>query len=233
MPKLLFLIFIPILSSAAPAAKTSARLPSQQAPIKDGEVCFSPKGQCEKKIFALLDSATKSIDLAIYDLNIKGVIKRLIAKSKNNVQVRVIVDHRQAHTPRSKVIWLLNKKILVRYGQQSGIMHDKFLIIDGQYLATGSFNFTYGAARKNHENQLYFNNPELIAAYQAEFEDIWQFKKAANLFNPGEIADIRSSLAQIAAKPKRSSKSNEEVKVDNADPVCVDGDEVELDKVDP
>jgi len=40
----------------------------------------------------------------------------------------------------------------IQRGSRGGILHDKFLIIDGTYVVTGSFNWTRNAASKNDEN---------------------------------------------------------------------------------
>jgi len=61
----------------------------------------------------------------------------------------------------------------VRYGKQKGIMHNKFVIVDGKALETGSYNFTNGAAVKNNENRVYLADATLVAKYVTRFEQIW------------------------------------------------------------
>jgi len=51
-----------------------------------------------------------------------------------------------------------------------GAMHDKFVLFDGQRLATGSFNWEVGSSHENHENMLLTDRPELVAAYARRFE---------------------------------------------------------------
>lgn len=53
-------------------------------------------------------------------------------------------------------------------------MHNKFAIIDSKILVTGSFNWTMQAATGNQENAAVLEpSPELIKAYQDEFEKLW------------------------------------------------------------
>jgi phosphatidylserine/phosphatidylglycerophosphate/cardiolipin synthase-like enzyme len=62
----------------------------------------------------------------------------------------------------------------VKYGHQRGIMHDKFMIVDGSRLETESFNYTNHASIANQENQVYLSTPEIVKAYNDRFEKIWK-----------------------------------------------------------
>ncbi|WP_218081148.1 phospholipase D-like domain-containing protein [Anthocerotibacter panamensis] len=64
----------------------------------------------------------------------------------------------------------------------SGIMHDKYLLIDGQTLITGSTNLTYSDVhgdrdapdtRGNNNNLLVITSPALVALYRRDFEQMW------------------------------------------------------------
>jgi phosphatidylserine/phosphatidylglycerophosphate/cardiolipin synthase-like enzyme len=49
-------------------------------------------------------------------------------------------------------------------------MHNKFTLVDGTRLETGSFNYSHQASTANQENQLYLGTPEIVARYKARFE---------------------------------------------------------------
>ena len=56
-------------------------------------------------------------------------------------------------------------------------MHDKFMVIDGQELWTGSYNLSDNAERNTFENMLMFRGDrfaELVASYEAAFESMWE-----------------------------------------------------------
>ena len=143
-----------------------------QAPVAD-EICFSPEGHCDKKLLRFVQTAEKSIDLAIYDLNLKELTHELIQKSAK-ITVRVLVDRRQTKSKGSTVKDLRAAGIPVRYGRQKGIMHNKFILIDGRMMEVGSFNYTLGASHRNQENQLYLVSPPILKKYAAHFEQMWQ-----------------------------------------------------------
>ncbi len=53
-------------------------------------------------------------------------------------------------------------------------MHNKFMIVDGQLLVTGSYNWSASAESYNYENALFVTAAATIQKYQAEFERLWR-----------------------------------------------------------
>lgn len=49
-------------------------------------------------------------------------------------------------------------------------MHNKYLILDNEYLATGSFNWTNKAVTTNKENLLLIRNKSLAEQFTKNFE---------------------------------------------------------------
>ena len=52
-------------------------------------------------------------------------------------------------------------------------MHNKFMIVDGTFLMTGSFNWTFQAGAHNQENLLVVDHPFYIEKYTVEFNSLW------------------------------------------------------------
>lgn len=53
-------------------------------------------------------------------------------------------------------------------------MHNKFMIIDGHSIETGSFNYTQSATYRNAENVIYLRNrPDIAERYTQEFNRLW------------------------------------------------------------
>lgn len=153
------------------------------APPKDGEVCFSPDEPCDIKLLKFIDSARSSIDVAVYDLNLPGLVELLLKKS-SQMPVRILVDKRQAKGEHSRVPEMIEKGANIRFGRQRGVMHNKFVIVDGKAVEAGSFNFTRNASRANEENQIYLARPEVVERYKQRFEKIWRKAKPPK---PGEL----------------------------------------------
>jgi phosphatidylserine/phosphatidylglycerophosphate/cardiolipin synthase-like enzyme len=64
-------------------------------------------------------------------------------------------------------------------------MHNKFCIIDGQIVTTGSMNPTVNGAYKNNNNLIVIDSPALAENYEAEFQEMWNgtFKKGEKVKN--------------------------------------------------
>lgn len=57
-------------------------------------------------------------------------------------------------------------------------MHHKFAIFDGEILVNGSYNWTRSANDFNAENILVTGDPDLVAAFQREFDALWELAAA-------------------------------------------------------
>lgn len=141
------------------------------APQAD-EVCFTPEEPCHVKLTKFIQSSHSSIDIAIFDINLDKLTHEVLAQAKK-IPVRILVDRREAKSGHSLAKTILASGAQLRYGHQKGIMHNKFVIVDGKMLETGSFNYTNGAAFKNNENQVYLATPAIVERYRKRFEKIW------------------------------------------------------------
>jgi len=136
------------------------------------ESCFSPDGPCEVKLVKFIRSAKKSVNVAVFDINLPSVVDTLIETS-GRIPVRVLVERRNSKNGHSAVPRMKKAGVKVRFGRQKGIMHHKFVLIDGSRLETGSFNFTNGAANKNQENQIYLDEAGIVSSFSRQFERMW------------------------------------------------------------
>jgi len=140
----------------------------------DTQVYFSPNGGCQNAIIKEIGNAKKTIDIAMYYLTSREIAQELVKSKDKNVKVRIILDKDQETQKYSKSRYLIKKGFEVKYHTGSGIMHNKFAIIDGKILITGSFNWTPTANEKNEENLLIMADKELIKKYQDRFEYLWE-----------------------------------------------------------
>ena len=139
---------------------------------KDNEVCFSPIERCDVKLSKFIESAEKSLDVAVYDINNDMIVHQILVKSKK-IPVRVIVDRRQSKGDHSAVKLLKKAGVNFRYGKQRSIFHHKFTIVDGLRIQTGSFNYTFNATKNNNENQIYLSLPEIVNRFKSRFDEMW------------------------------------------------------------
>jgi phosphatidylserine/phosphatidylglycerophosphate/cardiolipin synthase-like enzyme len=137
------------------------------APNASYQVCFTPQENCTKEITDEIAQAKKQILVQAYTFNSRLILKSLAAAAKNGIQVEVLLDKTAitdtAHY--SPVKFFQQNNILTRIDYQPSIAHNKVIIIDGNTVITGSFNFTYSAQKYNAENVLIIHDVNLAQKY--------------------------------------------------------------------
>ena len=168
------LLFLALQAIANPPTATNPEIMPQVDAFAalDQQVCFSPDEACDEKLTKLIGLATRSIDLAIYDINLDPLVHQLLLLQKS-AKVRLIVDQRQSKGQHSLVSTLVKAGAQIRFGHQRGIMHNKFVIVDEKIVETGSFNYTHHASNANQENQVYLMAPKIVMRYHERFERMW------------------------------------------------------------
>jgi len=138
------------------------------------EVCFSPPlpGGCDptRAIENAIRAARRSILIQAYEITPGPLVTALVEAHRRGVDVRAIVDYKQLtdrrnHDDAFAVEHLGAAGIPVLVDKPPGLMHDKVMIIDGEVVVTGSFNYTYSAEHRNVENLLVIRDPAVAAQY--------------------------------------------------------------------
>lgn len=146
------------------------------------QLYFSPDGHVAEQLIALIDKEEKSIQTAVYSLSHRGIAKALIEAKKRGVAVEVIVDPYsvKARSPLKKladagVSILVWDPPTVQSGskkEKRPLMHDKFCILGGASVWTGSFNFTEDANLSNQENAILLQDSSIAKKFQEQFHTI-------------------------------------------------------------
>ena len=155
-----------LLMLAAPACRTQDA-PSEQSPrtLPPIEVYFSPNGGCTEAIVREIASARTNILVQSYSFTSAPIAKALVAAHKRGVNVEVILDRNQRTENHSSADFLHNMEVPTRIDDNHAIAHNKVIILDGQVVITGSFNFTKSAEENNAENLLVIRDPQLAVKY--------------------------------------------------------------------
>ena len=139
-------------------------------------VGFSPSASqgALQLVVSAINSASRSIDVAAYSFTSKPVAAALVAAKNQGVAVRVVADEKSNTGKYTAVTYLANQGVPVRLNGQYAIMHNKFMVVDGDTVQTGSFNYTASAVSRNAENVLLIKGaPELATSYRQEFNRLW------------------------------------------------------------
>jgi phosphatidylserine/phosphatidylglycerophosphate/cardiolipin synthase-like enzyme len=127
-------------------------------------------GGVDEIIAADLLQAQSSVDIAAYDLDAEPIVNALIRLRAEGVTVRVVTD--SDNEDQSSIRRLRRNGISVVTDGRSGLMHNKFIIIDEQVVWTGSLNYTSNGAYCNNNNTVRFDVPELATNYRSEMDEM-------------------------------------------------------------
>jgi phosphatidylserine/phosphatidylglycerophosphate/cardiolipin synthase-like enzyme len=145
----------------APAAFAQSFSPATQY-----HVCFTPGQDCTAEIVDALSEARHSVYVQAYSFTSQPIAGALVAAKKRGVDVRVILDKSQFKAEKySASTFLEHQDIPVWIDSRPAIAHNKIMILDGETVITGSFNFTKAAQEKNAENLLIIRDPGLAEQY--------------------------------------------------------------------
>lgn len=109
---------------------------------------------------------------AFYELTSKPVIEELINAGKRGVTVRLVMEGDNYSKPGMKN--LINSGIKIVTDERKGLMHNKFAVIDGRTVWTGSYNPTYNGAYKNNNNAVKIISEDLAVIYIQEFDEMFK-----------------------------------------------------------
>ncbi len=137
------------------------------------DVCFSRTMNCASIIISLIDSARRSVLVAVYSFTSDQIADALIRAHRRGVEVRVVIEAGQANVRGSEYTRLRDAGVSVRIDGNSGLMHHKFVVVDGEAVITGSYNFSAAAEDRNDENLLVIFDRRIAALYAQEFERVW------------------------------------------------------------
>lgn len=105
------------------------------------------------KVVNLLNSAKKSIKVAMFTFTHPELVEALVQADKRGVHVEVVMDNDSSRKTSLKAYQKLTReKINVFVSQRLGLLHEKMAIIDESCLIMGSANWTKAAFTQNSEN---------------------------------------------------------------------------------
>lgn len=148
---------------------------SYHVKIEDTDInaYFAPEDNVERIILKRLDKAKRSIHFMAFSFTSAGIGEMMIRKFKSGVDVQGIFERRGAKTGHSQFVKMKLEGIPVRLDSNRGAMHHKVIIIDGERMIMGSYNYSRNANRSNDENILIIDNREIASQYLAEFKRLW------------------------------------------------------------
>jgi phosphatidylserine/phosphatidylglycerophosphate/cardiolipin synthase-like enzyme len=144
-------------------------------------------GGLDEKLTAFINTAKVSVDMAIYQLDLPNVTQALLDARQRSATVRVVTDIDIYNDPKENPSFkqLEQAGIPIVGGNSNAIMHDKFVVVDGKAVWTGSWNFTTYDTYRYNNNGILIQSPELAKNYTVTFEKMFKDGKFGPQRKPG------------------------------------------------
>ncbi len=139
----------------------------------DIQVFFSRVGNPQAAILQQLNGAEQTLHIALYYFTDAKLADAVVRAHQRGIQTYVYLDKSQVNHQHAKARYLAARGVPVRISDNSAIMHNKFAIIDGATVITGSYNWTKSAYQRNDENLLIIHRADVAQRYKQRFADLW------------------------------------------------------------
>lgn len=185
MKKLAFLLLLPLVSVGwSPSAPTEVIEVSFTDPVAGLPWMDKPQAQAngiDSALLALIDSAQKTIDAAVYRLTYQPVIAALQRACARSVTVRIVTDQSSVEEFLSEYSQLQSLPCVTlktdasadareRFGHT---MHHKFAVIDGAIVWAGSLNWADREIFFDANNALIIRDDRLAQLFTAELNEMF------------------------------------------------------------
>lgn len=142
---------------------------------------FSPKAAVRSALNSHIATANTSIYFNIFTFTDASMKDAMVARKNAGVTVKGTFDAWQATSQYSQYTNMKNAGCQVRKDTYSGLLHDKFMAIDGgtsssPRAVTGSFNWTASADDSNDENCLVILNSTVANSYKGNAVYVYTYK---------------------------------------------------------
>ncbi|MGC9398032.1 MAG: phospholipase D-like domain-containing protein [Anaerolineae bacterium] len=138
-----------------------------------------------------IDAAQERVDVAAYNLDLRTVAEALVTAHRRGLTVRMVTD--SDHLDESGTARVREAGIPVVGDIEDTLMHNKFVIIDGREVWTGSWNLTENGTYRNNNNVLRIDSPALAKTYTDEFEEMFTHR----IFSAGSPEDPPSLEVEV------------------------------------
>lgn len=141
------------------------------------QVFFAPVAQLnpsgvDDHLVALIDGAQDHVLAAFYDLELEMVADALARKHEAGRQVALVTDSHYEDRPALRRC--IDAGVPVVFDERSPYMHNKFCVVDGRWVWTGSTNITSNGMYRNNNNALLLLSAQLAANYTLEFVEMFE-----------------------------------------------------------
>ena len=158
--------------------------------------------EIKQRIIAEIQKANQNIYLAMAFFTDRDIANAIIAAKNRNLTVDIILSSNAQNETVKQMFKDSNVSIhAFETGDERGMMHHKFCLIDNRVSINGSYNYSYNASNNNVENIQVSDDPNTYRQLFAEFERLkynidHQIDVNINSANPMEQVITKTKAVQ-------------------------------------
>ena len=164
-------------------------------PSREGNMtfCFSPNKArnqpqgfqtgCTQLVVDAIHQAEETIHIAMFSFTSEPIAQALRQAAKRGVQVQIILHHPIVGKRQTQIHNLPGSTIYL--DKRPATHHNKYMVIDGKIVLTGSFNWSKNAEKSNRENLVKIYNQELAQKYLRNWES---HRSADKVYERGKLS---------------------------------------------
>jgi phosphatidylserine/phosphatidylglycerophosphate/cardiolipin synthase-like enzyme len=157
----------------------------------------------EDRLVTLLESARQTLDIAAMGFSNERVIRAAIRAHLRGVRVRFVGDARHLEFGQDGYEALEAFDIPLIAGNQLAIMHDKFFVVDGRLVFTGTGNITPTDFHMSDNNWMIIDSPQVARDFTDEFEQMFdgRFGYAKKSPNDDHVYKVGDTTVEVYFSP--------------------------------
>lgn len=157
-------------------------------------------GGIEAALAAAIEETRATLDVAAFELNSEAIYQAILDAHLRGVAVRIVADDDHGlHDSKSEALRDLQAAgVPVVDDGRSGLMHNKFMILDGKTVWTGSWNYTINGSYRNNNNVFVMHSAAAASAYEGEFNEMFERGEFGTRSRDDGIANFRQGEAEVS-----------------------------------
>jgi phosphatidylserine/phosphatidylglycerophosphate/cardiolipin synthase-like enzyme len=125
-----------------------------------------------------INAARGTLDIAAFEFNNPVLTTAVLDAHRRGVRVRMVADDEHGIEDEDSTYGqFIDAGIPVVDDSRTALMHNKFMIIDGSVVWTGSWNYTVNDTYRNNNNAIALRSRRAVQSYQAEFNEMFERKE--------------------------------------------------------
>ncbi len=159
------------------------RIPNPVITLSNGtqvENYFSTHDRPSGHVIDTLKMAKKSIHFMAFSFTHAGIAQAMMDRHAAGPEIGGVFEKTQTAAGHSAYFKMHDAQLPVYLDANPRNMHHKVIIIDGEIVIFGSFNFSESADKSNDENLLIVYNRAVAAKFEEEFQRVFKLARDAS-----------------------------------------------------